>query len=191
MRVKKQSRLGQQNQPEAETETSGGLGVTVVPSGVLGVTVVPWNSAAEHRVSHEQDAPKQQGSTRRHGRDRRLGAAARLAGANAAEDLVAVRSCWSRAKLLGSMRPIGVVFLEQSTRLGSPLRSPLWRGKGVFHSSMPCARRAAGERSQGQCKYPPVVLPACAHRRGGRLLWKLLVPVGVALRAMKAGRVKE
>ena len=45
----------------------------------------------------------------------------------------------SRAKLLGSMRPIGVVFLEQSTRLGSPLRSPLWRGKGVFHSSMPCA----------------------------------------------------
>ena len=42
----------------------------------------------------------------------------------------------SRAKLLG---PIGVVFLERSMRLGSPLRSPLWRGKGVFHSSMPCA----------------------------------------------------
>ena len=64
--MRKQSRLGQQNQPEAETETSGGLGVTVVPSGWLGVTVVPsgglgvmvvpWNS--EHRVSHEQDAPK-------------------------------------------------------------------------------------------------------------------------------------
>ena len=83
MRVKKQSRLGQQNQPEAETETSGGLGVTVVPSGGLGVTasgvlgvtasgvmVVPWNSAADYRVSHEQDAPKQRGSTRRHGRDR-------------------------------------------------------------------------------------------------------------------------
>ena len=34
---------------------------------------------------------------------------------------------------------IGVVFLEQSTRLGSPLRSILRSGEGVFHSSMPCA----------------------------------------------------
>jgi hypothetical protein len=34
---------------------------------------------------------------------------------------------------------IGVVFLEQSTRLGSPLRSSLRSGEAVFHSSMPCA----------------------------------------------------
>ena len=34
---------------------------------------------------------------------------------------------------------IGVVFLEQSTRLGSPLRSILRSGEAAFHSSMPCA----------------------------------------------------
>ena len=34
---------------------------------------------------------------------------------------------------------IGVVLLEQSTRLGSPLRSSLRSGEAVFHSSMPCA----------------------------------------------------
>ena len=49
----------------------------------------------------------------------------------------------SAANPLGSTRPIGVrflvVFLERSTRLDSPLRSILRSGKGVFHSSMPCA----------------------------------------------------
>ena len=122
--------MGQQNQREAETSgelgvtvvPSGWLGVTVVPSGglgvtasgVLGVTAVPWNS--EHRVSHEQDAPKQQGSTRRHGRDRRLGAATRLAGANAAEDLVAVRSEQGeavgadRGGVLGAVDEVGLAL---------------------------------------------------------------------------------
>ena len=47
----------------------------------------------------------------------------------------------SAANPLGSTRPIGarflVAFLERSSRLDSPLRSIC--GKGVFHSSMPCA----------------------------------------------------
>ena len=51
---------------------------------------------------------------------------------------------------LGSTRPIGVgflvVFLERSIRLGSPLRSILRSGEGVFHPSMTCARVPCGRR---------------------------------------------
>ena len=87
------------------------------------------------------------------------------------------------AKPLGSTRPIGVrllvVFLERSTRLDSPLRSILRSGEAVFHSSMPCVRSAADERSQDQhvpaCRTPvspqhPRVhrrVLGGAHRRGG------------------------
>ena len=41
---------------------------------------------------------------------------------------------------------VGVVLLEQSTRLGSPLRSILRSGEAVFHPSMTCARVPCGRR---------------------------------------------
>ena len=127
--------------------TSGVLGVTA--SGMLGVTVVPWNSAAEYRVSHEQDAPKQQGSTRRHGRDRRLGAAARLAGANAAEDLVAVRSEQGEAVGVDAADRGGV--LGAVDEVGLALALALMAREGGL--PLVDALRATCGRSQGQCKY--------------------------------------
>ena len=56
----------------------------------------------------------------------------------------------TRLGAVGVTRPIGVVFLvvflERSIRLGSPLRSILRSGEGVFHPSMTCARVPCGRR---------------------------------------------